>query len=330
MDFTVTDIYGQEKGPLEHCGAEFIVGTEDNDFEIKIQENLFKDDRHRKNCRVFAEETEYGGLIRALNPVTEDKVIKLKGSTWRGILNQRALNHKSNSHVVLRGEANTVLKEYLTKLGLTEIFGASSENSGIDLNYQAPLQSMLLDAFVSALETQNARLEIKYKLGDANDKGYVELSAKPIVDHSEQIEISKDGNVKLNILDYQNGVNHLICYGQGEGTSRQRVDLYAWPDGSIRKTQYYTGIDLIEQYYENTSVDTVQELEEEAREKFTDLINYKQLKISVSDMDLELGDLVGGRERITGIYMKAPVVRKIVSITGKGRVSIEYKLKGET
>ena len=84
MDFTVTDIYGQEKGPLEHCGAEFIVGTEDNDFEIKIQENLFKDDRHRKNCRVFAEETEYGGLIRALNPVTEDKVIKLKGSTWRG------------------------------------------------------------------------------------------------------------------------------------------------------------------------------------------------------------------------------------------------------
>lgn len=161
-------------------------------------------------------------------------------------------------------------------------------------------------------------------------KPFSKQQQRLIVDHSEQIEISKDGNVKLNILDYQNGVNHLICYGQGEGTSRQRVDLYAWPDGSIRKTQYYTGIDLIEQYYENTSVDTVQELEEEAREKFTDLINYKQLKISVSDMDLELGDLVGGRERITGIYMKAPVVRKIVSITGKGRVSIEYKLKGET
>ena len=91
----------------------------------------------------------------------------------------------------------------------------------------------------------------------------------------------------------------------------------------------HTGIDLIEQYYENTSPETVEELEEEAREKFDDLKNYKQLKISVSDMDLELGDIVGGRERITGIYMTAPVVRKIVSVTGKGRMSIDYKLKGE-
>ncbi|MEJ8789125.1 MULTISPECIES: hypothetical protein [Dorea] len=329
MDFTVTDTLGREKGPLEHCGAEFVIGT-DNDFEIKIQEKLFKDDRNRKNCRVFAEGTEYGGLIRALNPVTEDKIIKLKGPTWRGILNQRAINPGSNTYITLKGEANAVIQENLAKLGLTEIFSASNENSGIVLNYRVPLQSMLLDAFNAALEDQNARLEIKYKLGDANDKGYVELSAKPIVDHSEQIEISEDGNVKLNILDYQNGVNHLICYGKGEEAARQRVDLYAWPDGSIQKKQYYTGIDLIEQYYENTTPDTVQELEEEAREKFLDLMNYKQLKISVSDMDLELGDIVGGRERITGIYMAEPVVRKIVTVTGKGRVTIDYKLKGET
>lgn len=90
-----------------------------------------------------------------------------------------------------------------------------------------------------------------------------------------------------------------------------------------------TGRTRREQYYENTSAETVQELEEDAREKFIDLMNYKQLRISVSDMDLELGDIVGGRERVTGIYMTAPVVRKIVSVTGTGRTSIEYKLKGE-
>lgn len=329
MDFTVTDVYGQDKGYVEHCGAEFNIG-QDNDFEIKIQSSLFKDDRHRKNCRVYAADTEYGGLIRNINPVTEDKIVKLTGPTWRGILNQRAINPDSNSYIYFDGEANAVLSEYVVKLGLSEIFSVSSDHSGIVFdNYQVPLQSMFLDAFSTALEKQNARLDIKYKLGEANDKGYVMLEAKPIVDHSETIEISEDGSVKLNILDYQNGVNHLICYGQGEGASRQRVDLYAWPDGSIQKTQYYTGIDLIEQYYENTSPETVEELEEDAREKFDDLKNYKQLKISVSDMDLELGDIVGGRERITGIYMTAPVVRKIVSVTGKGRTSIDYKLKGE-
>lgn len=328
MDFTVTDIYGQDKDYIEHVGAEFNIG-QDNDFEIKIQNSLFQDDRHRKNCRVYAEETEYGGLIRNINPVTGDKIVKLTGPTWRGILNQRAINPESNTYITLSGEANALLSQYIVKLGLSEIFEVSTVNSGIVLNYQVPLQSMLLDAFSAALEKQGARLDIKYKLGDANEKGYVLLEAKPVIDHSETIEISQDGSVQLDILDYQNGVNHLICYGKGELADRQRVDLYAWPDGSIRKTQYFTGIDLIEQYYENTSAETVAELEEDAREKFIDLMNYKQLKISVSDMDLELGDIVGGRERITGIYMTAPVVRKIVEVTGKGRVSIDYKLKGE-
>lgn len=329
MDFIVTDKYGHDKGYVEHCGAEFNIG-QDNDFEIKIQNKFFSDDRHRKNCRVFAENTEYGGLIRNINPVTEDHIVKLTGPTWRGILNQRAINPASNTHITLQGDANAVLSQYITSLGLSEIYTVSSSNSGVILNYQVPLQSMLLDAFSAALDAVGARLDIKYKMGDPNGKGFVLLEVKPVIDHSETIEIGEDGNVKLDILDYQNGVNHLICYGKGELADRQRVDLYAWSDGSIQKTAYYTGIDLIEQYYEDTSAETVQELEESGREKFLDLMNYKQLKISVSDMDLELGDIVGGRERITGIYMTSPVVRKIVSVTGKGRVSIDYKLKGES
>lgn len=185
------------------------------------------------------------------------------------------------------------------------------------------------DADVVGLPGVHARLEIRYKQGPANGRGYVLLRAVSITNHSSNIELNEDGSVKLNILDYQNGVNHLICLGAGEVEQRQQVDLYAWPDGSIRKEQYYTGIDLIERYYENTTVDTLAELEEEGRDKFDELKNYKQLKISVDDTDLELGDIVGGRERITNIYMAAPVIRKIVDVTGRGRTSISYKLKGE-
>ena len=91
MDFTLTDINGQEKGPLEHSGVEFVLGT-DNDFEIKIQESLYDSDKHGKNCRFFCPETEYGGLIRSPHPVTGDKIVKLTGMSWRGLLNQRALS----------------------------------------------------------------------------------------------------------------------------------------------------------------------------------------------------------------------------------------------
>ena len=329
MDFTLTDIYGQEKGPLEHCGVNMVLGT-DNDFQITIQNSLYDKERHGKNCRFFCPDTEYGGLIRNTNPITSDKTVKLTGMTWRGLLNQRAINPAKNTYVYLNGEANMELSAYITKLGMTELFEVSGEDSGIILNnYQVPLQTMLLDAFDQALALQDARLEIRYKQGPANGRGYVLLRAVPITDHSSNIELNEDGSVKLNILDCQNGVNHLICLGAGELEQRQQVDLYAWPDGSIRKEQYYTGIDLIEQYYENTTVDTLAELEEEGRDKFEELRNYKQLKISVDDTDLELGDIVGGRERITNIYMAAPVIRKIVDVTGRGRMSISYKLKGE-
>lgn len=262
---------------------------------------------------------------------------------------------KINTRVTLRTpQAAALIKaasnEALTDMGLQALQDASKhvphdqgdlEGSGLTnsdkkakngkfvMKWEEPYSQYLLDAFDQALALQDARLEIRYKQGPANGRGYVLLKAVPITDHSSNIELNEDGSVKLNILDYQNGVNHLICLGAGEVEQRQQVDLYAWPDGSIRKEQYYTGIDLIEQYYENTTVDTLAELEEEGRDKFDELKNYKQLKISVDDTDLELGDIVGGRERITNIYMAAPVIRKIVDVTGRGRTSISYKLKGE-
>lgn len=329
MDFTITDINGQEQGFLNHCGVNITVGSENN-FEIKIQSSLYDSTIHGKNCRFFCPGTEYGGLIRSPHPVTVDNLVKLTGPTWRGLLNQRAINPAKNDYVYLNGEANSVLNSYIKRLGLSEVFSVSGENSGIQLNnYQVPLQSMLLDAFDGALEEVNARVAIKYIQGAANDKGYVLLNVVPVKDHSENIELSEDGSVKLDILDYKNGVNHLICLGSGELTARIQMDLYAWPDGSIRKTQYYTGKDLIEEYYENTNADTLAELEEAGKKRMSDIMDYKQLKISVGDTELELGDIVGGRERITGISMASPVVRKDLTVTGKGRVTMEYKLKGE-
>lgn len=254
MDFTLTDIYGQEKGPLEHCGVNMVLGT-DNDFQITIQNSLYDKERHGRNCRFFCPDTEYGGLIRNTNPITSDKTVKLTGMTWRGLLNQRAISPVKNTYVYLNGEANTALSTYIAKLRMTELFEVSGEDSGIILkNYQVPLQTMLLDAFDQALALQDARLEIRYKQGPANGRGHVLLRAVPITDHSSNIELNEDGSVKLNILDCQNGVNHLICLGAGELEQRQQVDLYAWPDGSIRKEQYYTGIERIEKLSTDTTV----------------------------------------------------------------------------
>lgn len=45
MDFTITDINGQEQGFLNHCGVNITVGSENN-FEIKIQSSLYDSTIH--------------------------------------------------------------------------------------------------------------------------------------------------------------------------------------------------------------------------------------------------------------------------------------------
>lgn len=329
MEFITTNKYGEENGYLRHCGVELNVG-QDNDFEIKVQNKYYDKEKHWFGCLFYCPDTEYGGIIRGINPVTEDGIVKLTGPIWRGMLAKKAIRPDVNDYLYLNGEANLVLKGLIKSLSLDSLFAVSDDDSGIVFhNYQVPLQEYLLTGFTDALERYSGRVEIKYISGEANGKGYVLLQVKKTVDYSEQTEISEDGNVKLNILDYRDGVNHLICLGKGELAERHRVDLYAWPDGSVRKEQYYTGLEESVLYYENTSSESVDDLEADGRDKFEDVKNYKQLRIAVSDMDLELGDIVGGRERITEITMKSPVVRKIITVNGKGKLSIDYKLKGE-
>ena len=48
----------------------------------------------------------------------------------------------------------------------------------------------------------------------------------------------------------------------------------------------------------------------------------------MKDADLELGDIIGGYEQITGTEVKKPIVRKILKIED-GEAKIEYKVKGD-
>lgn len=44
---------------------------------------------------------------------------------------------------------------------------------------------------------------------------------------------------------------------------------------------------------------------------------------------MDIGDIVGGRDYLTGVSMKKPIGRKIWTVSD-GKEKIEYKLEGET
>ena len=74
MDFLIANVNGEEKGFIRHSGVDINVGTE-NTFEIKIQNKYFDKDKYWYECQFFAPGTEYGGIIRGVNPVTEDGIL---------------------------------------------------------------------------------------------------------------------------------------------------------------------------------------------------------------------------------------------------------------
>lgn len=331
MEFIVTDTNAVEKGYLVHKGIDIDIGV-DNDFEIEVDINSYNPEIHQKGCSFFCPGTEYGGIIRIFNPVTSQQVIKLGGSTWRGILNQKALEPPTGQdYRYLNGEANAVIRSIFSEMGISGLFVVPDVDSGYTFdNYQVPLQEMLLDVLQEALEPLGARIDIAYRQGNSGRDGYVEVKVVAITDYSSVAEYSQDGNVNVDIKDYSNGTNHLICLGKGELSQRTRVDLYAWPDGSIQKTQYYTGIDEIESYYDYSSAEDATALETYGRKRLKEEMNYTEMNVSVnSGQYLEIGDIVGGRERITGLKMKSPVVQKIIKVSGNGITKITPKVKGE-
>lgn len=179
------------------------------------------------------------------------------------------------------------------------------------------------------LAGKQARLKICYKQGTPGllDSAVL-LSAVPITDWSEHLEYSQDGRLTFTTEDYRRGINHLICAGEGEGTERQVLHLYVQGDGSILQDKpYYSGLAEREALYSYTSVEDLEQLKKDGIKQLESLKNYRGMEAHINNVDVDIGDMVGGRDRVTGMSIQQPVVGKILTIKD-GEIDVEYKLKG--
>ena len=112
---------------------------------------------------------------------------------------------------------------------------------------------------------------------------------------------------------------------------RTVLHFYADGKGKIVDKQVFTGLDEIAEVYELSNEEDKDKLESDARKKFKELLQDGTTTRATLDTDrinIDIGDIVGGRERITGVTVQSSVVRKILKISDGG-ISVEYKLKGE-
>lgn len=318
---------GCELGVLKNYKeVEFSVGAE-NDFVITLKSQAVNKEFLWYESQVFIPGTEFGGIVKDIISLTKSKTVKFMGDTWRGMLSKKIISPPSGQdYLTVSGELNEVLRKML-KEHFGDWFVVPEESTEVTVNYQFNRYVTLLEGLTSLLESVNYKLSIKYIQGAPGEARYVEVSAAPINNYSEEEEYSQDCNIKMTVRDYRRGINHLICLGEGELKDRIRVDLYIQKDGSIGKTQYYKGLEERTDVYDYSSAD-VAELEEGGEKRLKELADYKEFDMNIEKANLELGDIVSGRDHITGLYVVKPVIQKILKIsTGKER--IDYKLKGD-
>lgn len=314
--------------PVMDAEIDIAIG-EENDYEIKILRDEWRSEYTFGNV-FYVKDTEYGGIIGEVDTSTAEDTISLLGRTWRGMLDKKIIRPPTGQdYKKVSGELNAVLGELITEQ-FDDYFVVSQDDTGVSLtNYQFDRYCTLLAGINKMLKSVGYRLKIRYVQQERGQPGYVELSAVPIVDYSEQIELSQDSQLNFTFKNCRNGVNHLICLGKGELQDRQVIDLYVQEDGSIGSEPFYTGIQEIAETYEDTSSET-DELEEKGREKLLELMNSTSFSMDVEslNMDVEIGDIIGGRDYLTGLYAKKPIVKKIYRVED-GEPSLEYGIEGD-
>lgn len=318
MDLIFTNSEREDQGVLSTHAFDLSYGASENNFELTIGANEIM---LETDACIFIEGTEYGGIIGGIKTSTNGETITYKGRTWHGILNSKVIEPDTGKdYLVVSGDANEVLSFLIARLGLSGLFVADENPSGVNISsYKFHRYCKGYGGVADMLADNGGKLKITWK-----DRA-VHLSAEPIVDYTEY---PVDGDIAtLTVEQNKDKVNHLICLGKGDLAAREVIHLYTDQFGRIGDVQYYTGINEIVETYDNSNSD---DLRSDGVKKFAELLNNDKAEISLLEgagLVYDIGDIVGAKEYKSGVSVSAAVTQKIVKINN-GVVSTEYKTGG--
>ena len=321
MELILANADGEEIRYLDYTKADFDIGGE-NTFEIIMSVDDWQGDIE-KNYRVYINGTEIGGLVGEIETNSTDETVTIRGYTWRGLLSKKIIEPPSGSdYFTYTGTRPYAVRSAFNSLDWGDLFTYVVTSSGSSVTTKFDRYTDFLSGATKVLGKINQRLYIHYEKDD--NVCYVENV--DIVDYSDEIEVSQDSNVQFTINFKYNCTNHLIALGEGELADREVLHLYVDKNGNIGTTQYYTGINEICEVYDASSSE---DLEEDATEYFEDLITPYTLTASIAelDVDIQIGDLVGATDAITGISATKALAQIIY--TDDGTETVEYNFEEE-
>ncbi len=314
MDLIYADRNRIECGVIQNFEVDFdTTSTKDFQLTVEIDNNVLQG-----GFWWYIEDTEYGGRIDEYEVLSETNEIVYTGRNFRGILTKKIIEPPSGEdYKIVSGSMQDVISGLLADASLQDIFIADASDIVVS-NYKFNRYMTLYDG-ICALAT-------RYSVVPALlvQEGKVHISFYPPTDYSDENEYTQD-DLQFSIKKTFANVNHLICLGKGDLKDRTVIHLYSDKDGNVSEKQTLFGIDEIVEIYENTNAEDASTLKTEGIEKLNELKNTDSFQVTVPDLALKIGDIVGGLERVTGTY----VARKIANIIAKisdSEIELEYKV----
>ena len=322
-DVIASSANGVELRKLLYSSFDFEVGVTENSFQIQIIRQEYEP--LPIGARVYVPGTEYGGLFRQFQTDTKQDVVCLGGYTWRGMMQKKIIEPASGAdYATDSGELNAIIKRRI-EAAFPGLFIGSAASTGVTVSgYQYERYCTLHDGLSKLLKSVGYRLQIEYSQLDRA----VIVSAVPIFDYSAQVEFSSDMQFNYSMQMKDDGVNHLICLGQGELKNRTVVHLYVNEFGNIGTTQYYTGVDEVTDVYDYAGAE-LDDLIRGGTQRLDEVMNANKFDMAIdTNLDIAIGDIVGGRDYLSGMAMRSPIAGKIIRWSN-GFNTIEYKLEDD-
>ena len=217
------------------------------------------------------------------------------GLTWRGMLQKKIISPPpGQDYATDSGELNAILGARVSA-AFPGLFVGSSESTGVTVSFQYQRYVTMYDGLKALLKSVGYKMQIEYD--------------------------------QARIID-RTGINHLVCLGSGELRNRIVVHLYVDGNGVISQTQTFFNENEIAEVYDYAGASR-DDLIQSGVDQLKGELNLNEFAIELeSEREVQIGDIVGSRDYITGYTVTAPITTKIVKFED-GFVNIEYKLSSD-
>ena len=297
----------------------------DNTWSMTISEKVWSEAPIREGHYIYSPGTEWGGPVTLIKHVTGKKLVTVQGPTWRGLLYQRRIYPPAGQgyRVYTNIDANDLIGSVVGQT-YGPIFIFSGEESGVLVSAQFRYQSYAV-GLQTVLADAGLRLAIRFD----NTIPAAVLSAEPVNQLSDAIEISQDyginftseiGNVEL--------ANHCLALGGGELADREVLEVYRVGDTYYTTRPASLPTDAIRTVLlDYGSAESTADLLKSAIERLQATAPKQSISINELplNIDMQLGDQLNVRDRLTGLEALSEVTNKILTIK-QGRTEIDTQI----